>query len=131
MVDMIIDAVGPALNFGTDADECIPIAGAWKVSEKPALDTSEYHFADDTGLPVSYGSGELDNTVGITSSYLWDAALYRHIRELSRTQSQGWLRLLGGPVMRVRVSMSQALSADGQMVDFDADCTELVWQVVA
>lgn len=128
MVDMIIDAVGLALNFGTDADECIPIAGAWKVSEKPALDTSEYHFADDTGLPVSYGSGELDNTVGITSSYLWDAALYRHIRELSRTQSQGWLRLLGGPVMRVRVSMSQALSADGQMVDFDADCTELVWQ---
>ncbi|KFI65763.1 fibronectin type III domain-containing protein [Bifidobacterium cuniculi] len=125
---MFIDADGPVLNFGPDADECVVVGGAWKVSEKPQLDTSEYHFADDTGLPVSYGSGDLDNTVSVTSSYLWDATLYRRIRGLARTYAQGWLRLLGGPVMYVRVSMSQSLSADGQMVDFDADCDELVWQ---
>lgn len=118
------------LNFGADASECLPIGGAWKLSEKPVLDTVEYHFADDTGLPVSYGSGELDNAISVSSSYVWDddGDLYRTIRRLARTHSRGWIRTPDGAVMHARISLTQSLSADGLSVNVGVDADELRWE---
>lgn len=124
-----IDSDCVVFNFGLDASEVLPVGGAWKLTDKPDLDTTEYHFADDTGLPRSYGTGDLDDTITISSSYLWaDATQWRRIRRLARTYSRGWLRTLDGARMRVRVSMHQSLTANGRMVDFSADCKELAWE---
>lgn len=124
-----IDSDCVVFNFGLDASEVLPVGGAWKLTDKPELDTTEYHFADDTGLPRSYGTGDLDDTITISSSYLWaDATQWRRIRRLARTYSRGWLRTLDGARMRVRVSMHQSLAANGRMVDFSADCKELAWE---
>ncbi|MEE1295709.1 MAG: fibronectin type III domain-containing protein [Bifidobacterium sp.] len=128
IVETMVESDRPVFNFGQAAEQALPVGGAWKVSEHPVRSTQEYHFADDSGLPLSYATGEMDNSVSVSSAYLYDADLHRFIRSLSREHSRAWLRLIDGSRMRCSLSMSQSLNANGQMVDFQADCTELTWQ---
>ncbi|TPF78347.1 hypothetical protein BW12_07095 [Bifidobacterium sp. UTCIF-3] len=128
---VLIDTDMCCLNFGADAKEALPVGGAFTVSEKPELATEEYHFAsgDMDGLPVSYQMRDLDNTVAVSSRYDWgDGSLYRLIRRLSRAYAYGWFRNMDGSRMRVRVSMSQKIAADGLTVDFSASLDEIVWK---
>lgn len=130
-VAVSIDTDMCCLNFGADAGEALPVGGAFTVNEKPALATEEYHFAagDADGLPSSYMMRDLDSTLSLSSSYDWDdGELYRRIRRLSRAHAYAWFRNMDGSRMRVRVSMTQKLAANGLTVDFDADMTELAWK---
>lgn len=130
-VAVSIDTDMCCLNFGADAGETLPVGGAFTVNEKPALATEEYHFAsgDADGLPSSYMMRDLDSTLSLSSSYDWDdGEPYRRIRRLARAHAYAWFRNMDGSRMRVRVSMTQKLAANGLTVDFDADMTELAWK---
>lgn len=123
---LISDCV--VFNFDAAATVVLPVGGAVKVSEKPQIDSESYHFAGVT-LPVVYTTGALDNSVNVTSRYdFLNGQLHREIRNIARTYTHAWLRLLDGNRLYVHTEISQSLTASDKVVDFSASCMELEWK---
>lgn len=127
LVDVTVDSKGrAALNFGQAAAEALVTQFDFTMSDGYSHGGELLHFATDDGLPLFYGTSDVDNAGSYGFTLLFEDAVAA-ARDLFRRYAVCWLRTPDGRRQRCRAGASFDADNRFPMCTVSLDTDEIQW----
>lgn len=130
----LLDAILPSnvnvINFGTDAGEVLPMGTAQQVSRTAEHETTEFDFADGTGLETIYESGLVHHEASTSDKRRFSQNDWQRINYLAEHYAFGWFREAGGLREYAAISLSPSydVTATPRTIETSATITRQTWK---